>query len=60
MFYQKKLRGIFLEQEEKIKKMKTAMNACQPEIDMIDFLETLNESSEQIDSVIKKDRKSVV
>lgn len=53
MFYQKKLRGIFLEQEEKIKKMKTAMNACQPEIDMIDFLETLNEGSEQIDSVIK-------
>ena len=33
--------------------MKTAINACQPEIDMIDFLETLNEGSEQIDSVIK-------
>ena len=33
--------------------MKTAINACRPEVAMIDFLETLYDVSEQIDSVIK-------
>lgn len=33
--------------------MKTAINAYQPEVDMINFLETLHNVSEQIDSVIK-------